>query len=56
VYPGVRRSLRASGYARLLARAGTAGFSAYLAETRMTGDEWRELGAAISTLGIARAG
>jgi hypothetical protein len=55
MYPGVQRSLRAGGYARLLARARTVGFSVYLAETRMTGEEWRELGAAISTLGIARA-
>jgi hypothetical protein len=40
----------------LLARARTVGFSVDLAETRMTGDEWRELAAAIATLGIARAG
>ena len=55
MYTGVRRSLRAAGYTRLLDRAGTVGFSVYLAETRMTGDEWRDLGEAIEELGIARS-
>lgn len=54
MYPGVERSLRAAGYARLLASAGTVGFSVYLAETRMTPQEWRALGEAIRTRGIAR--
>lgn len=55
MYPGVTSSLRAERYARLLERARTVGFSVYLAETRMTGDEWRALGEAIATRGIARA-
>jgi hypothetical protein len=56
MYPGVKRSLRAAGYARLLAHAGTVGFSIYLAETRMIGEEWREFGSAIARLRIARTG
>ncbi len=54
MYAGVRRSLRAAGYTRLLDRAGTVGFSVYLAETGMTEDQWRDLGDAIEKLGIAR--
>ncbi|HUF01207.1 MAG TPA: hypothetical protein VMN35_02165 [Gaiellaceae bacterium] len=53
MHPGARRPLAASRYAQLLARAGTVGFSVYLAETRMTG-EWQSFGAAIRGLGIAR--
>jgi hypothetical protein len=53
MYSGVSRSLRAAGYARLLAQAGTVGFSVYLAETRMTPDAWSALGAAIRDHGIA---
>jgi hypothetical protein len=53
MYPGVARSLRAASYARLLGRAGTVGFSVYLAETRMTRDDWRTLGGAIRARGIA---
>jgi hypothetical protein len=56
MYPGVRRSLRARGYARLLAQAGTVGFSVYLAETRMPPEEWKALGRAIAERGIARSG
>jgi len=40
-------------YVDLLARAGTVGFSVYLAETRMTDTDWRALGAAIDQRGIA---
>jgi hypothetical protein len=41
-------------YVELLARAGTVGFSVYLAETRMSDTDWRALGAAIDQRGIAR--
>jgi hypothetical protein len=54
MHRGARRPLTSAGYARLLARAGTVGFSVYLAETRMDDREWQSLGAAIATLGIAR--
>ena len=54
MHPGQRTSLGAAAYAPLLDRAGTTGFSVYLAETRMTPDEWQVLGTAIATLGIAR--
>lgn len=53
MYPGVARSLRATAYARLLAQAGTVGFSVYLAETRMTPDDWNALGTAMRSRGIA---
>ncbi|HET7743408.1 MAG TPA: hypothetical protein VFK76_01585 [Gaiellaceae bacterium] len=53
MYPGVARSLSAAAYARLLGRAGTVGFSVYLAETRMTPDGWRALGEAMLAQGIA---
>jgi len=53
MYPGLSRSLRAAGYARLLELAGSVGFSVYLAETRMTPDAWSALGAAIREHGIA---
>jgi len=55
MYPGVARSLSAERYARLLAQAGTVGFSVYLAETRMTPDSWDALGAAIRGRGIAKS-
>ena len=55
MYPGARRPLTGAGYARLLRRAGTVGFSVYLAETRMDDREWQSLGAAIDSLGIARS-
>jgi hypothetical protein len=56
MHPGARRPLYARRYAELLFRARTVGFSVYLAETRMTDDEWRTLGEAIQRLGIARPG
>jgi hypothetical protein len=55
MHPGARRGLTAGAYARLLRRAGTVGFSVYLAETRMDDREWQSLGAAIDSLGIARS-
>jgi hypothetical protein len=54
MHPGQTSSLAAAAYAPLLDRAGTTGFSVYLAETRMTAEEWRSLGSAIGRLGIAR--
>ena len=54
-YPGSRSTLPPERYARLLARAGTVGFSVYLAETEMTVDEWRVLGESIGPDGIALA-
>jgi hypothetical protein len=54
MYPGISESLQASTYARYLERAGTLGFSVYLAETRMTPKEWSALGLAIATRGIAQ--
>ena len=50
---GVRETVDVSAYVDLLARAGTVGFSVYLAETRMTDPEWRALGSAIDQEGIA---
>lgn len=55
MYAGRRGSLHGSRYARLLEQAGTVGFSVFLAETGMTPDEWRMLGEAIRTAGIAHA-
>ena len=52
-YEGVRATLPPERYARLLEAAGTVGFSVYLAETGMTGDEWRLLGESIGAGGIA---
>ena len=54
MHPGQSSSLGAATYASLLDRAGTTGFSVYLAETRMTPEEWQSLGSAILQLGIAR--
>lgn len=53
MYAGVSHSLAAAAYVRLLARAGTVGFSVYLAETRMTPEAWQALGAAMRGRGIA---
>jgi len=50
---GVRGTVDVATYVDLLARAGTVGFSVYLAETRMTDTDWRALGAAIDQRGIA---
>jgi hypothetical protein len=54
MYPGISGSLQAGTYARYLERAGTVGFSVYLAETRMTSEEWGALGLAIARRGIAQ--
>jgi hypothetical protein len=54
-YEGVRASVSPERYTRLLDRAGTLGFSVYLAETGMTGHEWRVLGESIGADGIALA-
>jgi len=50
---GARGTVDVATYVELLARAGTVGFSVYLAETRMTDTEWRALGRAIGERGIA---
>ena len=50
---GRRGTVDVATYVDLLARAGTVGFSVYLAETRMTDAEWRALGSAIDQRGIA---
>jgi hypothetical protein len=50
---GLRETVDVATYVDLLARAGTVGFSVYLAETRMTEAEWRALGSAIDQHGIA---
>jgi len=52
---GARGTVDVATYVELLARAGTVGFSVYLAETRMTDTEWRALGRAIGERGIAAA-
>lgn len=44
-YPG-QYAVTPDDYVRMLARAGSDGFSVYLAETGMTDDAWRTLGAA----------
>ena len=54
MYPGVRRSLSGKSYTRLLEGAGSIGFSVYLAETRMTADQWATFGEAIRQRGLAR--
>jgi hypothetical protein len=54
MYPGISGSLQAGTYARYLERAGTVGFSVYLAETLMTPEEWGALGLAIARRGIAQ--
>ena len=52
-YRGVLGFLSVQQWARLLAQAGTVGFSVYTAETEMTADDWRAYGAAIRTMHIA---
>jgi hypothetical protein len=42
-------------YARLLAQAGTKGFSIYPAEVGMSDQDWHAYGTAISSLGLATA-
>lgn len=54
MHPGTADSLTAAGYVELLARAGTVGFSVYLAETRMPESEWQAFGEGIAARGIAR--
>jgi hypothetical protein len=54
MHPGVAGSLDAAAYVELLAKAGTVGFSVYLAETRMPDSEWQVFGDAIAVRGIAR--
>jgi hypothetical protein len=53
MHSGQQASLAAAAYVPLLERAGTVGFSVYLAETRMTSEDWRTLGDAIARLGVA---
>jgi hypothetical protein len=48
--------IAAGEYARLLAQAGTRGFSLYLAEADMRPEEWTAFGQAIAELGIAAGG
>ena len=55
MHPGESASLSARRYTALLMSATTVGFSVYLAETRMTPDQWSAFGQAISQQGIARA-
>ncbi len=50
---GLRGTVDVATYVDLLVRAGTVGFSVYLAETRMTDADWRALGSAIDQRGIA---
>jgi hypothetical protein len=54
MHPGQESSPAAAAYGPLLELAGTTGFSVYLAETRMTPEDWQALGADIARLGIAR--
>ena len=54
MYAGQVSSPAAAEYVPALVRSGTRGFSVYLAETRMTSEEWRALGQAIAERGIAR--
>lgn len=53
MHVGAEGVLDVATYVDLLARAGTVGFSVYLAETRMTDADWRTLGTAIVERGIA---
>ena len=54
VYIGQEGEPSPERYAALLHEAGTVGFSVYLAETRMHGEQWRTFGEAITELAIAR--
>jgi hypothetical protein len=53
MHVGSRGTVDVATYVDLLARAGTVGFSIYLAETRMTDADWRAFGAAMAERGIA---
>ncbi len=52
-YRGMLGTVPVQQWARLLAQAGTVGFSVYTAETEMTADDWRAYGQAIRTMHIA---
>jgi hypothetical protein len=52
-YRGQKGWVAAQTYTRLLAQAGTTGFSVYLAETNMTAQSWQAYGSAIASLHIA---
>lgn len=52
-YHGQKGWVAAQTYTRLLAQAGTTGFSVYLAETNMDSNAWQAYGNAIRTLHIA---
>jgi hypothetical protein len=52
-YHGQKGWVAARTYTRLLAQAGTTGFSVYLAETNMTADSWQAYGSAIASMHIA---
>ena len=52
-YHGQRGWVSVQQYSRLLAQAGTTGFSVYPAETAMYADDWKAYGQAIALLHIA---
>lgn len=52
-YHGQKGWVTAETYSRLLAQAGTTGFSVYLAETNMNAQSWQAYGQAIASLHIA---
>lgn len=52
-YHGQKGWVAAQTYSRLLAQAGTTGFSVYLAEANMPAQSWQAYGQAISSLHIA---
>ena len=54
VYAGQDGEPSPARYAELLDKAGTVGFSVYLAETRMRVEQWRMFGEAMVELAIAR--
>ena len=54
VYAGQQGEPGPARYAELLDKAGTVGFSVYLAETRMRVEHWRMFGEAVVELAIAR--
>ena len=54
VYAGQEGEPSPARYAELLDKAGTVGFSVYLAETRMRVEQWRTFGEAVVELAIAR--
>ena len=54
VYAGQEEEPSPARYVELLDKAGTVGFSVYLAETRMRVEQWRTFGEAVVDLAIAR--